>query len=88
MAIFGSHMTLSILIKVGPQFTVLSIQWQEFPELLCRSFRRIKKEIKLNSMISANVKCYMCIILLIKKALNILHPHYKLSCENKAVLFH
>jgi hypothetical protein len=30
---------------------------------------------------------YYCVILLIKKALNILYLHYKSSCENKVVLF-
>lgn len=29
-----------------------------------------------------------CVVLLIKKTLNILHLHYKPSWENKAVLFH
>lgn len=36
-------------------------------------------------------KCKMlrsCIVLLIQRTLNILHLHYKPSCENKAVLFH
>lgn len=84
-----NHMALLSPLKLGPQFTILSIQWQEFPEFLCRNFRRIKKGNKIDFNDICKCKTlYKCVILLIKKALNILHPHYKLSCENKAVLFH